>query len=113
AAQVALGPVCQGMHAGAEGELDGSASQRYDSPVAARSSLGHIGPLAGDGCPMVPSDFNAYFSASATAAAALVGLLFVAISLAPESTVARSAPLRRRAIAVSAFTGLLNAFFIS
>jgi hypothetical protein len=62
---------------------------------------------------MVPSEFTAYFSASASAAAALVGLLFVAVSLAPESTVARSAPVRRRAIAVSAFTGLLNAFFIS
>ena len=62
---------------------------------------------------VVPSDFIPYFSASASAAAALVGLLFVAVSVAPESTLARSAPPRRRAIAISAFTGLLNAFFIS
>ncbi|HEV2458883.1 MAG TPA: hypothetical protein VGS80_11000 [Ktedonobacterales bacterium] len=62
---------------------------------------------------MVPTDFIPYFSTSASAAAALIGLLFVATSLAPESTLARSAPLERRAIAVGAFTGLLNAFFIS
>jgi hypothetical protein len=62
---------------------------------------------------MVPSDFIPYFSASASAGAALVGLLFVAVSLAPESTLARSAPPERRAVAFSAFTGLLNAFFIS
>lgn len=62
---------------------------------------------------MVPSDFIPYFSTSAGAAAALIGLLFVAASLAPESTLARSAPIQRRAIAVGAFTGLLNAFFIS
>lgn len=62
---------------------------------------------------MVPSDFIPYFSTSASAAAALVGLLFVAVSLSPESTLARGAPPERRATAVGAFTGLLNAFFIS
>jgi hypothetical protein len=62
---------------------------------------------------MVPSDFIPYFSSSASAGAALVGLLFVAVSLSPESTLARSAPPERRAVAFSAFTGLLNAFFIS
>src|SRR5262249_46586702 len=63
--------------------------------------------------PVVPSEFIPYFSTSASAAAALIGLLFVAASLAPESTLSRSAPPQRRAIAVGAFTGLLNAYFIS
>ncbi len=62
---------------------------------------------------MVPSDFANFFLASAGAGAALVGLLFVAIAIAPESTVMGGAPAERRAVASSAFTALLNAFFIS
>lgn len=40
--------------------------------------------------------------------AALIGLLFVAIAVAPESTVMGGAPIERRAVAA-----LLNAFFVS
>jgi hypothetical protein len=62
---------------------------------------------------MGPAPFTNFFAASAGAAAALVGLLFVAVSLSPQQTVARSAPIDRQAVAGSVFTALLNAFFIS
>ncbi len=62
---------------------------------------------------MVPSEFNNFFVASTGAGAALVGLLFVAIAVAPERFIMGSAPSERRAVASSSFTALLNAFFIS
>jgi len=62
---------------------------------------------------MVPEAFHDYFLASTGAGAALVGLLFVAVSIAPERTVMSSAPVERRAVALSAYTALLNAFFLS
>ncbi|HEX2348241.1 MAG TPA: hypothetical protein VHI51_07385 [Ktedonobacterales bacterium] len=62
---------------------------------------------------MIPSAFLTFFAASAGAGAALVGLLFVAVSLAPEQIVTRHAPLERQAVAGSAFTALVNAFFLS
>jgi hypothetical protein len=62
---------------------------------------------------VVPSEFLNFFMASTGAAAALVGLLFVAVSLAPEQIVTRGAPVERRAVAGRAFTALINAFFIS
>ncbi len=62
---------------------------------------------------MVPSEFLNFFIASTGAGAALVGLLFVAVSLAPEQMVTRQAPVERQAVAGSAFTALINAFFIS
>ena len=62
---------------------------------------------------MVPAEFANFFIASAGAGAALVGLLFVAVSLAPEQIVTRRAPVERQAVAGSAFTALINAFFLS
>jgi hypothetical protein len=62
---------------------------------------------------MVPVEFVNYFLASAGAGAALVGLLFVAVSIAPERTVMETAPLERQAMSASAFVALVNAFFIS
>ena len=62
---------------------------------------------------MVPPEFANFFIASTGAGAALVGLLFVAVSLAPEQIVTRRAPVERQAAAGSAFTALINAFFIS
>lgn len=53
---------------------------------------------------MVPADFANFFIASAGAGAALVGLLFVAVSLAPQQIVTRRAPMERQAVAGSAFT---------
>ncbi len=62
---------------------------------------------------MVPPQFVNFFIASAGAGAALVGLLFVAVSIAPEHIVQANAPVERQAMAASSFTALLNAFFIS
>lgn len=62
---------------------------------------------------MVPQAFNSFFATSATAGAALVGLLFVAVSIAPHETVKAGAPIERQATSASAFSALINAFFIS
>ena len=62
---------------------------------------------------MVPEAFNNFFLASAGIGATLVGLIFVAVSIAPEHIVQANAPLERQVMAASSFTALLNAFFIS
>lgn len=62
---------------------------------------------------MIPDQFANYFVASAGAGAALMGLLFVAISLRPEHTVGGSAHPLRKGVASGAFTALTNAFFVS
>jgi hypothetical protein len=62
---------------------------------------------------VVPPEFSNFFIASASAGGALVGLLFVAVSIAPERIVAAQAPVERQAVAGSAFTAVMNAFFIS
>lgn len=72
-----------------------------------------IANLEGGAQRMIPPAFTNFFIASASAGAALVGLLFVAISIAPEHTVMVGAPLARQAVATNAFASLLNAFFIS
>ncbi len=60
---------------------------------------------------MVPDSFIAYFTGAATAAGALVGLLFIAVSLRPEAVMGAGTQLR--AVAGSAFTALVNGFFVS
>lgn len=62
---------------------------------------------------MIPDQFANYFLASAGAGAALIGLLFVAISIRPEHTFGVGAHPVRRGVASGAFTALTNAFFIS
>lgn len=62
---------------------------------------------------MVPDNFYTFFATSAGAGAALIGLLFVAISITPESIVKEEASRERRAVANNTFTAMLNAFFIS
>jgi hypothetical protein len=62
---------------------------------------------------MVPGSYASYFVASASASAALIGLLFVAVAVAPERIVGRTATAERRARAGSAFMALLDAFFVS
>ncbi|HLH63961.1 MAG TPA: hypothetical protein VKV20_19975 [Ktedonobacteraceae bacterium] len=62
---------------------------------------------------MVPPQFANFFVASASAGAALVGLLFVAVSIAPQQTVTRRAPIEQQVVAGGAFTALINAFFLS
>jgi hypothetical protein len=63
--------------------------------------------------PVVPGDFIDYFAAAGTAAGTLIGLLFVAVSLRPESVLGAGAPPAARAVAGSAFIALVNSFFVS
>jgi len=62
---------------------------------------------------VVPGSYIAYFAAVTGAAAALIGLLFVSISLRPDTVFGEGAPERGRTLAASAFTGLVNTFFMS
>jgi hypothetical protein len=58
-------------------------------------------------------ELHELFAASVGAAAALIGLLFVAISIAPEKVFGEQADMERRADAQRAFTALVNVFFVS
>jgi len=62
---------------------------------------------------VVPAVFAIFFLGSVGASAALIGLLFVSIAVAPERIFGSSATARRRTAAGSAFTALLDAFFVS
>jgi hypothetical protein len=62
---------------------------------------------------VVPDDFLGYFTAAAAASGALIGLLFVSISLRPDTVFGAKAAADGRALAGSAFTALVNAFFVS
>ena len=62
---------------------------------------------------MVPQDYTTFFATSTGASATLLGLLFVAIAVEPQSVFGGQAPAQRRAKAVSAFVALANVFFIS
>src|SRR5580704_13054807 len=64
-------------------------------------------------CNMVPGEFVNFFLGSVQASAALIGLLFVAVSISPKRIFGPGATARRRTAAGSAFTALLNAFFVS
>lgn len=65
------------------------------------------------GVSMTPDIFANYFLASAGAGGALIGLLFVAVSIHPEYTLGGDAHPVRRGVASGAFTALTNAFFVS
>jgi hypothetical protein len=62
---------------------------------------------------VVPDALVGYFAAATAAAGALIGLLFVAISLKPDSIFGDSAEANSRRLAESSFTALVNAFFVS
>jgi hypothetical protein len=62
---------------------------------------------------VVPDTFANYFLASAGAGAALIGLLFVAVSINPARTFGDGAHPLRQGVASAAFTALVNAFFVS
>lgn len=65
------------------------------------------------GAVVIPAGFLPFFTASAGAAGALIGLLFTAISIAPERIVGKTASPERSALAGNAFTALTNIFFIT
>ncbi len=62
---------------------------------------------------MTPVAYQPFFTASVAASAALIGLLFVSVSIAPERIFGKEAQSGRQAQALSAFTALANIFFIS
>ena len=62
---------------------------------------------------MVPSSYNAFFTAIATGAAALIGLLFVAVSVRDETIFGAKAVPGGEALAITAFTGLVNSLLIA
>jgi hypothetical protein len=62
---------------------------------------------------VVPQDYHDFFSASAAICGALIGLLFVAVSLAPDRLVGRGATVQAQTIAVGAFAAFTNALFVS
>jgi hypothetical protein len=62
---------------------------------------------------MVPGEYDAYFAATATAAAALVGLLFVAVSVRDDTIFGPNAIPGGEALAITAFTGLVNSLVVS
>jgi hypothetical protein len=62
---------------------------------------------------MVPSAYVPYLTASATASAALIGLLFVAVSVRDATIFGPNAVPGGAALAITAFSGLVNAFVVS
>jgi hypothetical protein len=62
---------------------------------------------------MVPATFNDFFLGVAGASGALVGLLFVAVSLDPERLVGPDAPLSQHLRASTALTAMLSSLVLS
>jgi hypothetical protein len=62
---------------------------------------------------LVPAAYTNFLTASTQASAALIGLLFVAVAIAPERVFGTSAESTRKAMALSSFTALANIFFVS
>ena len=59
------------------------------------------------------TSYTGFFTGTATVAGALVGLLFVALSVAPERLRGDTASIEHQAIASTAFTALVDALFVS
>jgi hypothetical protein len=62
---------------------------------------------------MVTAEYQPFLTASVAASSALIGLLFVSVSVSPERVFGTEADPRRQAQAISAFSALANVFFIS
>jgi hypothetical protein len=62
---------------------------------------------------VISSGLTAYFTAAAAAAGTLIGLLFVSISLRTDSIYGDEGTSAGQALAGSAFSALVNAFFVA
>ncbi len=62
---------------------------------------------------MIPSDYSNYFTTRATVAATLFGLIFLVVSIAPESIAAGGASLERQVKASAAYLALSNPLIVS
>jgi hypothetical protein len=62
---------------------------------------------------VVPAPYASFLVASTQASAALIGLLFVAVSIAPDRVFGTGAESTRKAMALSSFTAMANIFFVS
>ena len=62
---------------------------------------------------MVPGVYDTYLAAMATAAAALIGLLFVAVSVRDDTIFRAEGHTGRRSLTITALTGLVNSFVVS
>ncbi len=62
---------------------------------------------------MIPPEYASFFSTMAAVGATLFGLIFVAISIVPESTASPSASLDRQVRATTSYLALLNPLVIS
>jgi hypothetical protein len=62
---------------------------------------------------MVPPEYAGYFMTMAAVGATLFGLIFVVISIAPESFTTASASLERQVRATTAYSALINPLIIS
>jgi hypothetical protein len=62
---------------------------------------------------VITDEFHDFFIAAAGAAGALVGLLFVAVSVAPDQIVGPAAPLRQQTRASTALTALSTPLIIA
>jgi hypothetical protein len=62
---------------------------------------------------VVPTDFNEFFAASAGVSGALIGLLFVAISVSPEKLTSEGENTEHQIKAGAAFSALINTLLLA
>lgn len=62
---------------------------------------------------MVPPEYSGYFTTMASVAATLFGLIFLVVSITPESIAAESAPLDRQLKASAAYVALSNPLIVA
>lgn len=62
---------------------------------------------------MVPANYSVFFTTMAAAGATLFGLIFVAISIAPENVTGATSVVDRQARATAAYVALLNPLLVS